>query len=153
MHKLLIICLLALTQAHAQASPAPAAAALEQRVTALAEQLRCLVCQNQSIADSHAELAIDLKNQVREQLGQGRSERQVIDYMVQRYGDFVLFRPPLKSSTWLLWFGPFLALSGGLALFAARLLRRRPAPAALTPDDQARAARLLGSRSDGEGAR
>lgn len=149
-----MICLLALTQAQAQASPAPLEpAVLEQRVTALAEQLRCLVCQNQSIADSHAELAIDLKNQVREQLAQGRSERQVIDYMVQRYGDFVLFRPPLKSSTWLLWFGPFLALSGGLALFAARLLRRRPAPAALTPDDQARAARLLGARSDGEGAR
>src|SRR5688500_13832139 len=78
--------------------------ALEKRVTALAEELRCLVCQNQSLADSNADLAIDLKNQVREKLKQGMSEKQIVAYMVERYGDFVLYRPPVKASTFLLWF-------------------------------------------------
>jgi cytochrome c-type biogenesis protein CcmH/NrfF len=87
--------------------------ALEARVMKLSEELRCLVCQNQTIADSNAGLAIDLRNQVREQLRQGRTDKDVIDYMVQRYGDFVLYRPPLKTSTWLLWAGPFLLLLGG----------------------------------------
>lgn len=86
------------------------ASELEQRVLRITEELRCLVCQNQSIADSHAELAVQLKSQVREQLEQGRSDAEVRDYMVQRYGDFVLYRPPMQSSTWLLWFGPVLFL-------------------------------------------
>lgn len=98
---------------------------LEARVQALAEVLRCLVCQNQNLADSHAELAIDLKNQVREMLRQGKSEKEVVDYLVQRYGDFVLYRPPLKSSTWLLWGGPFLLVGVGLAILFVNLRRRR----------------------------
>ena len=88
---------------------------LEQRVMALAEELRCLVCQNQSLADSHADLAVDLKNQIRDKLKQGMTNQEILDYMVERYGDFVLYRPPLKATTLMLWFGPFLLLGAGLA--------------------------------------
>ncbi|HRD95645.1 MAG TPA: cytochrome c-type biogenesis protein CcmH [Rubrivivax sp.] len=119
--------------------------ALELRVNRLAAELRCLVCQNQSLADSHAPLAIDLKNQVREQLAGGRDERQVIDYMTQRYGDFVLYRPPLKPSTMLLWAGPALLLLLGAALFWRSLLSAQQAPAQLpmSEADSARAEQLL----------
>ena len=94
---------------------------LDQRTAALAEQLRCLVCQNQTIADSHAPLALELKKAVREQLAAGRSDAQVLDFMVQRYGDFVLYRPPVKPLTWLLWGGPLLLLAFGLALLFSTL--------------------------------
>ena len=129
-----------------QAVPVAADPALEARVNALAAELRCLVCQNQSLADSHAELAIDLKNQVREQLRAGRSEPQVVEYMTQRYGDFVLYRPPLKASTVLLWLGPLLlVLLGGALLLRSLRQARSAAPApALAGADQARADRLLG---------
>ena len=90
----------------AEAQPAAADPALEARVMAVAAELRCLVCQNQTIADSNADLAVDLRRQVREMLSQGKSEREVIEYMTARYGDFVRYRPPIKSSTALLWFGP-----------------------------------------------
>lgn len=90
---------------------------------ALSDELRCLVCQNQTLADSHADLAIDLRNQVRDKLAAGMSEREVIDFMVARYGDFVLYKPPLHARTWLLWFGPFLLL--GIGLTTALMLVRR----------------------------
>lgn len=125
-----------------EAAPAAADVALEKRVMALAEELRCLVCQNQTIADSHAGLAIDLKNQIREKLAAGMSEREVMDYMVARYGDFVLYRPPVKTTTLLLWFGPPLLLVLGLWLFARSVLRHRAA-LPLSSDDQARARALL----------
>ncbi|QAU36140.1 cytochrome c-type biogenesis protein CcmH [Janthinobacterium sp. 17J80-10] len=115
---------------------------LEKRVAALSEQLRCLVCQNQSLADSNAALALDLKNQVREKLAAGQSEQQVVDYMVARYGDFVLYRPPVKTSTWLLWFGPFVLLAAAVAALLLRLARRRPIDA-LTDIERQRAAELL----------
>ncbi len=99
-------------------------AALEKRVDHVAQQLRCLVCQNQSIADSHAQLALDLKKEARTQLSQGRSEQEVIDFMVQRYGDFVLYRPPFNAATALLWIGPFALLAAGLAALLANLRRR-----------------------------
>jgi len=89
---------------------------LESRVQALSEQLRCLVCQNQTLADSHAPLAQDLKSVVRDQLRAGRDEAQVIDYMTQRYGDFVLYRPPWRAATALLWLGPALLALAGLAV-------------------------------------
>ena len=101
---------------------------LERRVTHVAEQLRCLVCQNQTIADSQAQLALDLKKQVALQLAEGRSEQDVIDFMVQRYGDFVLYRPPLKAATWLLWFGPFLFLAAGVAALLLVLRRQARIP-------------------------
>jgi cytochrome c-type biogenesis protein CcmH len=117
----------------AEALPVADDAALEARVDGLASQLRCLVCQNQSLADSHAGLAIDLKNQVREQFRAGRNEAQVIDYMTQRYGDFVLYKPPWRATTALLWLGPaLLALLG--ALLAWRTLARvRPSDVPATP--------------------
>ena len=98
--------------------------ALERRVLAIAAELRCLVCQNQTIADSHAELAQDLRRQVREMLQQGKSEREILDYMTARYGDFVLYRPPLQSNTALLWFGPAALMVGGLGTLAWVLRRR-----------------------------
>ena len=114
----------------AVARPTSADPQLEARVQKLAEELRCLVCQNQNLADSHAELAIDLKNQVREMLKQGKSDREVIDYMVQRYGDFVLYRPPVKMTTLLLWGGPFVLFAGGLGVLFVNLRRRRAFAAA-----------------------
>ncbi len=115
------------------AEPLADDSALEARVEALSAQLRCLVCQNQSLADSHAGLALDLKNQVREQLRTGRDEAQVIDYMTQRYGDFVLYKPPLKASTWLLWAGPALLAALGLILGLRSVRRSAPQPADGTP--------------------
>ena len=134
--------------------PAQAAddAALEQRVQRLSEELRCLVCQNQSLADSHADLAIDLKNQVREKFRQGASESEVIAFMTERYGDFVLYRPPVKAATWLLWFGPGLLLVAGLVALFLRLRQRArdEAAPALTEDERARAAALLDNGSAGD---
>src|SRR3990172_13260463 len=118
---------------------------LEKRVTALAQNLRCLVCQNQTIADSNAPLAIDLKNQIREKIGQGMSNEQIIDYMVQRYGDFVLYRPPVKATTLALWFGPAAILLLGLVMLFRHLARRRSATdAPLTDAERKRARALLG---------
>lgn len=117
---------------------------LEARVQALSEQLRCLVCQNQNLADSHAELAIDLKNQVRDMVVKGRSDKEIIDYMVQRYGDFVLYNPPFKMTTLLLWVGPFVLLLGGLTgLFVKLRKRKENAGKHLTADERAAARRLL----------
>jgi cytochrome c-type biogenesis protein CcmH len=149
--KLLLGCLLILVAAVTHANEAPSASAdpvLEKRVMALAGELRCLVCQNQTIADSNAELAIDLKNQVREKLAQGLSDKDVVDYMVQRYGDFVLYRPPVKSTTWLLWFGPFLLLVSGIFFLGLKLSRRRSPPDALPESEMQRAAQLLRSATD-----
>lgn len=147
---LLIIFYSSLTGASAAQGGAPEGAALERRVQALSAELRCLVCQNQSLADSHADLAVDLKNQVREKIKQGASDKDVIAFMTERYGDFVLYRPPLKATTMLLWFGPGLLLLGGLIALFMRL-RRRSAVAAepgLTEAERARAAALLDNRSE-----
>ncbi|MGB8338021.1 MAG: cytochrome c-type biogenesis protein [Burkholderiales bacterium] len=126
--------------------------ALEARVMHLADELRCLVCQNQTIADSQASLAIDLKNQVREQLRQGRSDKEVIDYMVKRYGDFVLYRPPLKVTTWLLWGGPFLLIFGGAGVLIYSLAKRRTQvkEVPLSDDERQRAHALLHADSGKE---
>jgi cytochrome c-type biogenesis protein CcmH len=101
---------------------------VNKRAVQLAEELRCLVCQNQTIADSNAELAVDLRNQVREQLRQGKSEEEILAYMVQRYGDFVRYRPPVKMQTLVLWIGPFLLLAGGVVALMRHLRRRRQMP-------------------------
>jgi len=147
---LFISIMLALPMLPAQGKVAPPGAAdpvLEKRVAALTEELRCLVCQNQTIADSHAELAVDLKNQVREKLRQGMSDQQVLDYMVERYGDFVLYRPPVKSTTWLLWFGPFLLLVVGLGVLLGKLVKRTSSEE-LSEAEQKRAASLLDADQD-----
>jgi cytochrome c-type biogenesis protein CcmH len=108
----------------AEAPTVAADPALEARVLRIATELRCLVCQNQTIADSNADLAIDLRNQVREMLKRGDSERQIIDFMTARYGDFVLYRPPVKGTTALLWFGPLALLVAALAAFLLVLRQR-----------------------------
>ncbi len=118
-----------------EATPASADPALEARVMKLSTELRCLVCQNQTIADSHAELAVDLRRQVREMLQAGQSEQQVIDFMTARYGDFVLYRPPFKALTALLWVGPALMMVLGLGtLFVVLRRRSRLADAAFEAD-------------------
>ncbi len=126
----LVACVLGLVAlltpvAHAgEAAPASDDPVLEARVMALSAELRCLVCQNETIAASHADLAVDLRNQVREMLRSGASDAQVMTYMTERYGDFVLYRPPLKSTTALLWFGPALLLVGGMGTLWWVLHRR-----------------------------
>ena len=122
---LLLALLVALAQlVHAgEAAPAADDPVLEKRVYKLAEELRCLVCQNQTIADSHAELAIDLKNQIREKMKAGMSDEQITQYMVARYGDFVLYRPPVKATTLPLWFGPFVVLVAAVVIATTGWLR------------------------------
>lgn len=147
MARWMVILTLALLAGWAQAKEAVPAAedpALEARMLRIATELRCLVCQNQTIADSHADLATDLKNQVRDQLRAGRSEQQVIDYMTQRYGDFVLYRPPFKPVTYLLWLGPLLFLSLGGTIWYMTLKKRRALKETPTDEKQlAAAAQLL----------
>jgi cytochrome c-type biogenesis protein CcmH len=114
------------------------------RAVHLASRLRCLVCQNQTIGDSNAELANDLRRQIREQIAAGRTDDEILAYMTDRYGDFVLYQPPVKATTILLWAGPALLLFAGFFILI-RNLRRRPddAEPALTADEHERAARLL----------
>jgi cytochrome c-type biogenesis protein CcmH len=116
---------------------------IEQRAIALERELRCLVCQNQTLAESNAPLAMDLRKQIREQLAAGKSEREVVDYLVARYGDFVRYRPPLKASTAFLWAGPFVFLIGGFYVLARFLRRRRVPQPQLTSAERERAAKLL----------
>jgi cytochrome c-type biogenesis protein CcmH len=116
---------------------------VEKRTAALAAELRCLVCQNQTLADSNAPLAVDLRNQIREQLAAGKSEQDVVDFMVARYGDFVLYRPPLKASTIALWAGPFVLLIAGAFLLYRLIARRRVPEPRLSEAERARAAKLL----------
>src|ERR1700754_2602051 len=107
------------------AVPTAADRALEARMLAIASELRCLVCQNQTIADSHADLAADLRKEVRELLQQGKSDAEIRAYMTARYGDFVLYRPPLKATTAALWLGPAALLAIALAALAVTIARRR----------------------------
>lgn len=133
-----------------EAAPAAADPVAHERAAKLAAELRCLVCQNQSIAESNAELAVDLRRQIDEQIGAGRSDREIADFMVQRYGDFVLYRPPWKATTVLLWAGPALLALLGIAI-AWRILRARglrQAEPPLTAEEQQEATRLL-ARADG----
>ena len=132
----------------AQAKVAPntsADPALEARMMVIAEELRCLVCQNETIAASHADLAVDLKNQIRIKLTQGQSQKQILDFMVERYGDFVLYRPPLKTNTVLLWLGPFVLLGMAVLMLVLNVRRRRRAaqPPVMSDEDQAKARALL----------
>ena len=132
----LALCL-AFTAAAKEAAPEADDPALEARMLRITSELRCLVCQNQTIADSHADLANDLRRETRELLKQGRSDQQVVDYMTARYGDFVLYRPPLKGTTALLWFGPAALLLGGAAVLVVVVRRRTMLAAdAFEPDPE-----------------
>ena len=130
--KSLIALLMLVLAGLAQAAPASAPqdeAAIELRLKTLSQDLRCLVCQNETLADSQAQLAINLRREVREQISSGKNDEQVIHFLTERYGDFVLYDPPFKPYTWLLWFGPFLLLGLGGWIWW-RLVR----PATTTPD-------------------
>lgn len=125
----------------AQAKQVPPADPAELRVATIGAELRCLVCQNQSIADSHADLAADLRQEIREQIKAGKSDRQIRDYMVARYGDFVLYRPPLEMRTVLLWGGPALLALFGIAVLWRNVRTRSAAPSAV-PLSEAEQAQL-----------
>jgi len=141
----LMLCMLWTVAAAGEAAPTADDPILEQRLMTLAKELRCLVCQNESLADSRADLAADLRQQIREQMRAGRTDEEIKRWLTQRYGDFVLYRTPVKASTMLLWFGPFALLLAGLAVLFFYLGRRRAriGQHALTPQDQARALSLL----------
>ncbi len=150
---LALVALLFATQVFAQAEEvAHPDAKVEQRLKTLGEELRCLVCQNQTIADSNAPLALDLRNQMRTQIAQGQSDDQIREYMVDRYGDFVLYKPPFKATTALLWVGPFALLAVGVGFWLVLLRKRRPAapsvPSVPAPGEQrARIEALLNGES------
>ena len=130
------LALAALVASAKEAAPEAADPRLESRMTRITSELRCLVCQNQTIADSNAALAVDLRRQTREMLKQGKSDREVVEYMTARYGDFVLYRPPLQANTALLWFGPAAMLLAGAAVLVLVLRRRARMPAgAFEPDE------------------
>ena len=128
-----------------EAAPMAADVEVEKRMVAISEELRCLVCQNESLSGSHAELAQDLRREIRTLIGQGKTDKEILDFMVARYGDFVRYRPPVKPTTWLLWGGPFLLLGGGIAALIAFLRRRATDGAApeLSEEERRRAAALL----------
>jgi cytochrome c-type biogenesis protein CcmH len=132
---LLAFATLAWGQAEEVAKPDPA---VEARLKGLAEELRCLVCQNQTIADSSAPLALDLRNQIRTQIAQGRTDDQIRSYMVDRYGEFVLYRPSFNATTAILWLGPFVLIAAGLAIFLGIVRRRRAETPVEAPTQQRR---------------
>ena len=122
---------------------AQAAQDLQDRELALAGQLRCVVCQNQTVAESRAPMAEDMRREIRTQLEEGRSDAEVVAFFEQRYGAFVRYNPPWKPSTWLLWCGPFVAALGGLVLLRRTLRRGRPENTPLTPAQRERARQWL----------
>ena len=146
---ILFLSLTALAQA-GEAVPTAQDPVLEARLNHLAKELRCLVCQNETLADSRADLALDLRREVRDKMRQGMSDAQIKTYLTQRYGDFVLYRPPVKSATWVLWFGPFLLLIASIAGLTFFLKRRRRvlAETPLNAEEEARLQSLLHSEND-----
>lgn len=129
-------------------------AELDIRVRELSQQLRCLVCQNETLADSQADLATDLKQQIREQMKAGKSDKEILAYLTARYGDFVLYRPPVSRKTYLLWFGPFIFLAGGLVALFRYIKNRREQihEEPLSAEEHKRAAELLKSEPEKEPA-
>ena len=121
----LLICSVVLPAGAEQARPSADDPVLEERVMNLSRELRCLVCQNETLADSRADLAVDLRDQVREQMKAGKSDEEIITFLTARYGDFVLYRPRVRPVTYLLWFGPFILLLGGLVILFRYVKRRR----------------------------
>ena len=146
----LLLVLMTLSAFAKEAAPLAQDPALEARLMRLSKELRCLVCQNETLADSQAGLADDLRNEVREKMRQGMSDAEIKHYLTQRYGDFVLYRPPVKSITWLLWFGPFLLLLGAAAslLFFLKRQRRTLDETPLSAIEAARVQSLLKQESD-----
>jgi cytochrome c-type biogenesis protein CcmH len=127
---------------------------IEARMKTLTEQLRCLVCQNETLADSRAELAEDLRKEIRAQIRAGKSDKEIITFLTDRYGQFILYRPQVTPITYLLWFGPFVLLIGGLLVLFRYIGRRRDSiqDSPLSSDDRKRAAELLAARTGKESA-
>lgn len=149
----IVALLLALSALQVQAKEAVPLAqdeTTEKRLVDISAELRCLVCQNESLSASHAELANDLRREIRTLIKDGKSDSEIMDFMVSRYGDFVRYRPPLKGSTVLLWFGPALLLAGGLGALLLTLRRRNVAIDAtpLSADELRQAKRLLNANDD-----
>ena len=149
----IVALLLALSTLQVQAKEAVPLAqdeTTEKRLVDISAELRCLVCQNESLSASHAELANDLRREIRTLIKDGKSDSEIMDFMVSRYGDFVRYRPPLKGSTVLLWFGPALLLAGGLGALLLTLRRRNAAQGAtaLSADELRQAERLLNAKDD-----
>ena len=120
---------------------------VEARVNKLAEELRCLTCMGQSIADSQSSFSIDMKREIRDMIKSGKNDKEIMEFMVQRYGDFVLYRPPVKSTTWVLWGGPFLLLILSLVFLVAKLRKRgAEVETELTENEHQQAVQLLGKR-------
>jgi cytochrome c-type biogenesis protein CcmH len=149
---LIAVLLFACAAAADNAVPTGADPLTNKRAVQLGEKLRCLVCQNQTIEESNAELAVDLRRQIREMIAQGKSDANIIDFMVQRYGDFVLYQPPFKAVTLLLWLGPGLLLTTGLAVLIYNLRRRRGQreEQPLSAEQQKQAERLLAAAPNQE---
>ena len=133
-----------------EAAPLAQDEATEKRLVEISTELRCLVCQNESLSASQAELANDLRREIRTLIKDGKNDKEIMDFMVSRYGDFVRYRPPLKGSTVLLWFGPALLLAGGLGALLLTLRRRNAAQGAtaLSADELRQAERLLNAKDD-----
>ena len=152
MKRVLLIALAAVGLMAAEPPPAPDRplpdAAQEARAKALFADIRCVVCQHEAIADSPAGIAADMRQLVREEIAAGRTDRQVREDLVRRYGDFVLFKPPVRAGTWLLWFGPLaILLAVGTSLLALARRRRVETPA-LSAEEEARLADILASEAD-----
>ena len=145
---LVLVMQLAAVPAHAnEAAPLADDPVVEARLLVIAEEVRCLVCQNESLAGSRADLAQDLRREIRSLIKQGKTDKEVMDFLVSRYGDYVRYRPPVKPSTWLLWGGPFVLLAAGLAALVLFVRRRRITSTPLSPEEQRQAAALLGENN------
>lgn len=132
-----------------EAAPLAEDEAVEKRLVVISEELRCLVCQNESLAGSRADLAQDLRREVRKLIKDGKTDQEVRDFLVTRYGDFVLYRPPVKPTTWLLWVGPFVLMAAGIAVLIVYLRRRsREVKDTLLSDEERRRAEALLKESE-----
>jgi len=140
-----LLCLVALAVAAQTARPLAEDPEIEKRLQTLSQELRCLVCQNETLADSRADLAEDLRREIREQMKAGKNDKEIIAFLTARYGDFVLYRPRVTPTTYLLWFGPFLLLVIGLAVLYRQLKQRRVliTQPALSPQDRRQVEELL----------
>jgi cytochrome c-type biogenesis protein CcmH len=151
---LIIFCSLSCLAIAKEARPLSNDPELEKRVMALSEQLRCLVCQNETLAGSRADLAVDLRDQIREQMKAGKSDKEIVTYLTNRYGKFILYNPPVDPTTYLLWFGPFVLLLAGLAFLFRYLKQRRDliTEEPLSPAERRRAEALLKTTQGNETA-
>jgi cytochrome c-type biogenesis protein CcmH len=149
---ILLFCLLPALSYAGEAKDLAEDPVLEKRMVALAENLRCLVCQNESLASSRSDLAKDLRQEVRAKMQQGMSDKEIIDFLVSKYGDFVLFDPPVKSYTLLLWYGPFALLLIGLVGLVIQLRKRKNTvpESQLSAEEAQRAANLLNTPKDSQ---